>query len=124
MARARRSIRDVKLTAREVDILETAAKGLSSEESSAALGLTVGTIHTYKKRIYKKLGVSSLLAAVYLWQRRNHKALDEKLEKAAQAFVHLGSMHLINEGISQESLGAVLARASELATDRKEAAAQ
>jgi DNA-binding CsgD family transcriptional regulator len=116
--RSRRKVGDINLTAREVEILEITSRGASSRECAAALGLTLGTIHTYKKRLYKKLGVNSLLAAVNLWQRRN-RVLDEKMEGAAGAIAMLAELHLMNADINTDTLPTILQRASEIAFDRR-----
>jgi DNA-binding NarL/FixJ family response regulator len=53
------------LTAREVTILDLIAKGVSYVEVARMLGLSVGTIQTHIKKIYRKLSVNSRGEAVF-----------------------------------------------------------
>ncbi len=53
----------VELTQRELDVLVSLAGGSTYQECADALGLKVGTVQTYVKRIYGKLGVSTKTAA-------------------------------------------------------------
>ena len=52
------------LTAREQDVLELLAAGLSNAEIAARLIVTVGTVKTHIKSIYGKLGVNSRTRAI------------------------------------------------------------
>jgi LuxR family transcriptional regulator, maltose regulon positive regulatory protein len=52
------------LTAREQDVLELLATGLSNTEIAARLVVTVGTVKTYIKGIYGKLAVHSRTQAI------------------------------------------------------------
>src|SRR5882672_10939263 len=45
------------LTAREGEILNAISRGFSYAETAQMLGISVGTVHTFLKRIYRKLAV-------------------------------------------------------------------
>jgi len=103
------------LTPREIDILEAATRGLGSRDIAQTLGLTIGTVHTYKKRLYKKLGVSSMLAAVQLWSKKISKLpLDPALEVAANDIYKYAETST-KDVIGRESLSLVISRAADLA---------
>ncbi|MBK8630557.1 MAG: response regulator transcription factor [Sphingomonadales bacterium] len=53
------------LSAREVDLLNLLAKGLSYAEASRTLGISSHTVHDHVKSIYRKLGVNSRGEAVF-----------------------------------------------------------
>jgi DNA-binding NarL/FixJ family response regulator len=53
------------LTAREGEILNTISRGFSYAETAQMLGISVGTVHTFLKRIYRKLAVHSKTEAVF-----------------------------------------------------------
>ncbi|GAA4892991.1 response regulator transcription factor [Flaviramulus aquimarinus] len=55
---------DIKLTAREVDVLEQLSKGLSYNSIADNLILSVGTVRKHIENIYKKLQVHNKLEAV------------------------------------------------------------
>lgn len=59
------------LTAREVEILRTIARGFSYAETAELLGISVQTVHTHLKRIYRKLAVHSKTEAVFEADQRN-----------------------------------------------------
>jgi DNA-binding NarL/FixJ family response regulator len=56
---------DTTLTAREGEILTAISRGFSYAETAAMLGISVGTVHTFLKRIYRKLAVHSKTEAVF-----------------------------------------------------------
>lgn len=58
------SLRNVPLSAREVDVLLLVADGLSNREIADKLYLSSHTVQTHMRRISEKLGVSSRAAAV------------------------------------------------------------
>ncbi len=58
------------LTPRESEILNTIARGFSYAETADLLHLSVQTVHTHLKNIYKKLAVHSKTEAVYEADRR------------------------------------------------------
>lgn len=53
------------LTARETEILRTIARGFTYAETAELLGITVQTVHSHLKRIYRKLAVHSKTEAVF-----------------------------------------------------------
>src|SRR6266581_4827281 len=53
------------LTAREGEILNTISRGFSYAETAQMLRISVGTVHTFLKRIYRKLAVHSKTEAVF-----------------------------------------------------------
>jgi DNA-binding NarL/FixJ family response regulator len=56
---------DDTLTAREIDILRTIARGFSYAETAGLLKISVQTVHTHLKRIYRKLAVHSKTEAIF-----------------------------------------------------------
>ena len=53
------------LTARESEILNAISRGFSYAETAQMLDVSVGTVHTFLKRIYRKLAVHSKTEAVF-----------------------------------------------------------
>src|SRR5499427_2353513 len=53
------------LTPRESEILNAISRGFSYAETAQLLGVSVGTVHTFLKRIYRKLAVHSKTEAVF-----------------------------------------------------------
>jgi len=53
------------LSEREREVLELVAKGFMQAEIAAMMGLSINTVSTYVKRIYKKLAVNSRTSAVH-----------------------------------------------------------
>lgn len=53
------------LTPRETEILRMIARGFSYAETAELLGISVQTVHTHLKRIYRKLAVHSKTEAVF-----------------------------------------------------------
>jgi DNA-binding NarL/FixJ family response regulator len=51
------------LSAREAQVLHSLAQGLSNKEIAAAMGLSVGTVKTHLRHIFRKLGVSDRTSA-------------------------------------------------------------
>ncbi|PWH84496.1 DNA-binding response regulator [Algibacter marinivivus] len=62
---------DIKLTPREVDVLEQLSKGLSYNAIADNLILSVGTIRKHIENIYKKLQVHNKLEAVQKAKKNN-----------------------------------------------------
>lgn len=58
------------LTPRETEILNAIARGFSYAETASLLHLSVQTVHTHLKNIYKKLAVHSKTEAVFEADRR------------------------------------------------------
>lgn len=52
------------LTARELEVLQIIAKGLSNNEAASVLGLSKATIRTHLEHIYQKLDVTNRVEAV------------------------------------------------------------
>lgn len=61
---------DTLLTPRETEILNAIARGFSYAETASLLHLSVQTVHTHLKNIYKKLAVHSKTEAVFEADRR------------------------------------------------------
>jgi DNA-binding NarL/FixJ family response regulator len=61
---------DTQLTPRESEILNAIARGFSYAETASLLQLSVQTVHTHLKNIYKKLAVHSKTEAVFEADRR------------------------------------------------------
>jgi DNA-binding NarL/FixJ family response regulator len=53
------------LTPRESEILNAISRGFSYAETAEMLGISVGTVHTFLKRVYRKLAVHSKTEAVF-----------------------------------------------------------
>ena len=62
---------DIKLTSREVDVLEQLSKGLSYNAVAENLILSTGTIRKHIENIYRKLQVHNKLEAVQKARRNN-----------------------------------------------------
>jgi DNA-binding NarL/FixJ family response regulator len=56
---------DTALTPREGEILNAISRGFSYAETAQMLGVSVGTVHSFLKRIYRKLAVHSKTEAVF-----------------------------------------------------------
>ena len=53
------------LTPRQIEVLETIAKGFSYEETAQVLGLSKNTIPTHVRNIYRKLQSNNKSEAIY-----------------------------------------------------------
>ena len=62
---------EIKLTSREVDVLEQLSKGLSYNAVAENLILSTGTIRKHIENIYRKLQVHNKLEAVQKAKRNN-----------------------------------------------------
>lgn len=76
MDRARGAAGDA-LTAREIDVLQLAARGLSNSEIAQELFVSATTVKAHLAHIYRKLGVSDRTAAVTTALERQIIRLDE-----------------------------------------------
>lgn len=56
---------EVKLSKREIEVLELVAKGFTYEEIAGSLGIASSTVVTHVKHVYSKLGVNSRTQAVF-----------------------------------------------------------
>ena len=65
------------MTAREIDVLQAFADGLSTEEVGARFGIGVRTVRSHVENVLSKLGVHSKLEAVLLGLRAGVIRLDE-----------------------------------------------
>lgn len=65
------NLEDIKLTTREVDVLEQLSKGLSYNSIAKNLILSTGTIRKHIENIYRKLQVHNKLEAVQKAKRNN-----------------------------------------------------
>lgn len=63
-ARLAEHVPRVELTAREVEVLELVAKGLSNKEVARVLGRTEETVKVHLKHVFEKLGVEDRTEAV------------------------------------------------------------
>jgi DNA-binding NarL/FixJ family response regulator len=61
----KKSDEETLLTPRETEILNAISRGFSYAETAQLLGVSVGTVHTFLKRIYRKLAVHSKTEAVF-----------------------------------------------------------
>ena len=71
----------LRLTAREADVLRLLARGLTYTQVSDALGVSLHTVTTHIKNVYRKLEVHAARAAI--WRALELKLLGEDLEPAA-----------------------------------------
>ena len=62
---AAKSEEETRLTPRETEILNAISRGFSYGETASMLGISIGTVHTFLKRIYRKLAVHSKTEAVF-----------------------------------------------------------
>ncbi|MFZ1743995.1 MAG: response regulator transcription factor [Pontixanthobacter sp.] len=65
LVRPEEPLETVALSDREMDVLNVLARGFSKRESAEMLGLSVNTVNTHVKSIYRKLAVNSRAEAVY-----------------------------------------------------------
>lgn len=61
---------EMPLTARELDVLSAAARGLGNKQIATELGMSARTVQTHLTSVFGKLGVSSRTEAVLLALRR------------------------------------------------------
>jgi DNA-binding NarL/FixJ family response regulator len=54
-----------KLTKREQEVLEALFKGFSNREMGELLNISRNTIRTHRESIYRKLGASTSVGAIY-----------------------------------------------------------
>ena len=67
----KKDLQDIKLTEREIDVLEQLSKGLSYNAIANNLMLSTGTIRKHIEHIYRKLQVHNKLEAVQKARRNN-----------------------------------------------------
>ncbi|MBR4233016.1 MAG: response regulator transcription factor [Bacteroidales bacterium] len=56
---------NVKLTRRELDVLRLVAKGYSTKEIAAELGIGLDTVRGYRKQLHSKLQVTKATELIY-----------------------------------------------------------
>ncbi len=71
VAQDKKDLQDIKLTEREIDVLEQLSKGLSYNAIANNLMLSTGTIRKHIEHIYRKLQVHNKLEAVQKARRNN-----------------------------------------------------
>lgn len=71
VAKDKQELEDIKLTEREIDVLEQLSKGLSYNAIADNLVLSTGTIRKHIENIYRKLQVHNKLEAVQKARRNN-----------------------------------------------------
>ena len=54
----------IKLTNREIELIELFSKGLSSKEIASQLNVSYFTVDTHKKNIFKKMNINSTVELV------------------------------------------------------------
>lgn len=57
--------KDLRLTPRELEILQLTAKGLEQTQIAEILGISFATVVAHRKKLFKKLGVHNAAEAVY-----------------------------------------------------------
>ncbi len=60
---------NVRLSERELEVLELAARGYTYHETASLLGVSLNTVSSYTRRVYGKLAVNSRSEAVFEAQR-------------------------------------------------------
>ena len=63
------TLRGIRLTPREQEVLDAVAAGLKAEQVAARLGITRASVQNHKQRIFGKLGVHSQAEAVSVTRR-------------------------------------------------------
>jgi len=63
-ARTRTTRSDVQLTARELDILGSIARGESVKQTARSLGIAIKTVENLRSRLFRKLGVRNRAQAI------------------------------------------------------------
>ena len=66
--------RGLRISRRQVQILELAARDFSDKQIAVELGLSLSTVRTQWQRFYRSNGVHSRTGAVGLWLRRQMEA--------------------------------------------------
>ena len=67
-----------KLTARELEVLELAARGRLNKEIAAELGVSLYTIRSHFSNIREKLGADNKASAVAIAMAKGELKLEEK----------------------------------------------
>ena len=64
----------LRLTAREEQVLEMTARGLTNRQIAEGLAVTIHAVKFHLATIYRKLDVSNRTEATFLYLRRNNAA--------------------------------------------------
>jgi DNA-binding CsgD family transcriptional regulator len=64
----------LRLTAREEQVLEMTARGLTNRQIAEGLAVTIHAVKFHLATIYRKLDVSNRTEATFLYLRRNNEA--------------------------------------------------
>ena len=64
------SLPEVRLTSREIEIVELCAKGMINKEIAVNLGISQRTVETHKNNIFKKLGINNTVELMRYMQMR------------------------------------------------------
>lgn len=86
----------IRLTTREVEVLELLAAGHTYTQVSERLGVSANTVASHVKSIYRKLGVHSGRGAVW-------RALELRLIGDPEAAVEQGQQEVISAGFDSFS---------------------
>jgi DNA-binding NarL/FixJ family response regulator len=78
-----------RLTAREIDVLEIVAEGLTAAQIGQVLGIAPRTVGTYLGRIYRKLGVNGKIAALSVAARDGLVSSRASTAAARAPIIHL-----------------------------------
>jgi len=61
----------VDLHDREVQVLDAAARGLTTRQTGAELFLSADTVKTYRRRVLQRTGAKNMTQAVAMWRTIN-----------------------------------------------------
>ena len=82
MSRQSPGSRELRVTARQRQILDLAVGGLTDKEIAAELGVAVSTIRTHLERFYRENGLRSKTGAAAAWQ--HYRDVERQQEDLSQ----------------------------------------